>query len=228
MTATFTDLVDTYEPHWRVVGRQWRELLPEGSYAWPIADFRHKDHPTLGHVVYTWHGGALTATLHLIDGVEQTESNWAVLQAAMTQRRHWGGDEYLIALMSKFIEDPDRWVADTGLLSAPGRVSAGGETAVIGQQHQAGRAWTESWVRFDWLRTYTSFHTLTRALEDPRFRPGAVADFGGGRFALTPAQLPSTTDALRRVFSLARPVPKFELSKEAPKQKQPKKQETAA
>ena len=49
-----------------------------------------------------------------------------------------------------------------------------------------------------------------------------------GLAALTPAQLPSTTDGLRRVLSLARPVPKFELSKKAPKQKQPKKQETAA
>jgi len=69
----------------------------------------------------------------------------------------------------------------------PRRVSAGGETAVIGQQHQAGQPWTDCWVRFDWLHTYTSFHTLVRALVDPRFRPGAVADFGGGRFELTQA-----------------------------------------
>lgn len=48
-----------------------------------------------------------------------------------------------------------------------------------------------------------------------------------GLAALTPAQLPSTTDGLRRVFSLARPVPPFELPKRQAKQ-QPKKQETAA
>ena len=128
MTETFTDLVDTAEPHWRVVGRQWRELLPEGSYSWPIADFRHKDHPTLGQVVYTWHGGVLTATLHLLDSIEQTESNWAVLQAAEAERRHYGGEGYLIWPMSLFIEDPDRWAADTGRLSAPGRVLADPES----------------------------------------------------------------------------------------------------
>jgi len=122
MTETFTDLVDNDEPLWRVVGRQWRELLPEGSYAWPIADFRHKDHPTLGHVVYMWHGGVLTATLHLLDFIGQTESGWTVLQAAEAERRYYGGEEYLFWPMSLFIEDPDRWAADTGLLSAPGRV----------------------------------------------------------------------------------------------------------
>jgi hypothetical protein len=48
-----------------------------------------------------------------------------------------------------------------------------------------------------------------------------------GIAALTPVQLPATTDGLRRVFSLAREVPKFELPKRQAK-KQPKKQETAA
>ena len=48
-----------------------------------------------------------------------------------------------------------------------------------------------------------------------------------GISALTPAQLPATVDGLRRVFSLAREVPKFELPKKQTK-KQPKKQEEAA
>jgi len=48
-----------------------------------------------------------------------------------------------------------------------------------------------------------------------------------GIAALTPAQLPATVDGLRRVFSLAREVPKFELPKKQTK-KQSKKQEEAA
>ena len=50
-----------------------------------------------------------------------------------------------------------------------------------------------------------------------------------GIAALSPTQLPTTTDGLRRVFALARPVAKFELKppKKAPK-KAPAKQEEAA
>ena len=67
----------------------------------------------------------------------------------------------------------------------PRRVVVGGETAVIGRQHRAEWFQGGAWVRFDWLRTYPHVHTLARALEDPRFRPDAVADFGGGRFIRT-------------------------------------------
>lgn len=66
--------------------------------------------------------------------------------------------------------------------AGPRRVSVGGETAVIGHQHPTPYPWARWLVRFDWLQTYPSFYTLVRALEDPRFRPGAVEDFGGGRF----------------------------------------------
>jgi hypothetical protein len=50
-----------------------------------------------------------------------------------------------------------------------------------------------------------------------------------GIAALTPAQLPATTDGLRKVLALARPVPKFELPKRQPKQQpRQKNQEEAA
>ena len=114
------------EPRWRVLGRQWRELLPEGSYALPIVDFRHADRPELGHMVFTWQGGVLTAVLHLRDGAERTEANWLVLQTAAASTRNW--ELGVIAIMSEFIENPDRWSVDPGRFSGPGRVLAEPET----------------------------------------------------------------------------------------------------
>ena len=70
-------------------------------------------------------------------------------------------------------------------VGAPRRVVVAGESAVIGLQHIPAQPRARWWVRYDWLGTYPSFHTLMRALEDARFRPGAVEDLGGGRFAAT-------------------------------------------
>jgi Family of unknown function (DUF6011) len=93
-------------------GRRWRELLPEGRYAWPLYgwDRDNEDPPLIGHAVY-WHRKGGRLSMMLIKVSPDITTN--LLEAC-----HWVGNgpaddrEYLLAT---FVEDPKTYAGQWGM-----------------------------------------------------------------------------------------------------------------
>jgi|GEM_PF-3764627 len=109
-------MTDAEYDHFLERGNRWRELLPEGRYAWPLHDWANRkadDHevpPLIGHLVY-WkrRHGRLTVFAQATSPEHNASlsANWRA-DENMTDRRY---------LLASFVEDPARYAGVWGMHS---------------------------------------------------------------------------------------------------------------
>lgn len=102
MTADYGQFLDR--------GKRWRQLLPNGRYAWPLYDWVNHDGigdaPLIGHLVYWKHrNGRLSISAQALTPEHKAHlrANW--------QADENGDREYHLACI---VDDPARYAGDWG------------------------------------------------------------------------------------------------------------------
>jgi hypothetical protein len=101
-------------------GKRWRELLPEGRYAWPLYDwdaFCESDAdvpPLIGYVIYWRRPRGLTTFLQLADGLESTPANQQRLRAAESTDENDNIDGDTSGRLAGIVDNPGKYAGTYG------------------------------------------------------------------------------------------------------------------
>jgi hypothetical protein len=98
-------------------GKRWRELLPDGRYAWPLYDFDTDDAPLIGYVVYWKRPRGLTTLLRLADDVESTPANQQRLRAAEQIDENGNIDGDTSDRLAQIVDNPAHYAGAYGMFS---------------------------------------------------------------------------------------------------------------
>ena len=107
-------------------GRQWRQLLPEGRYGWPLHDWdamnygsgsRATEPPLIGYCVYWKRSAGLTTTLLLADGLDSTPENVQRLRVAERDDENENIDGDTSGRLAHIVDNPAKYAGSYGMFT---------------------------------------------------------------------------------------------------------------